>query len=135
MIEDTKNIKGSNGVYHSACNLSGRINNKVPKDDWCKVDNIIPAMTNGMYILFTNLVGISQPNFSQIEGKNSRKSTVVYNITHHATSNIAEWGCHITIGCQMSHGCPKSSSKLNITIRYPRNPVKTAGLASAWNFS
>ena len=41
-------------------------------------------------------------------GENSNASTVVYNMTHHATSNITECGLRMTSGCQMFHGSPRS---------------------------
>ena len=59
--------------------------------------------------------GLCQPNFSNTTGRNSRNSTVVYSVTHQATSNITECGFHITSGCQRRSGRPRSYSSPTTT--------------------
>ena len=97
-IEEIKKRKGNNGEYQNGCILSGITRNNEPKEDWCRVDRITPAITMGMIknlITFENFVNL---NLSEKTGENSKKRTIVYNITHHAISNITDFGFHKKTG-------------------------------------
>ena len=48
-------------------------------------------------------------------------------MTHHATSNMTEWGFHMMMACQMAHGRPRSTMSPQITSTYPRNAVRIVG--------
>jgi hypothetical protein len=91
------------------------------------VDSITPRITSGIVMAFTILSGFSQWRRSSSIGLNSSASTVVYRVTHQATSNITECGFHMMSGCQMRYGKPRSNNSATTTRVYPRNAVNSVG--------
>ena len=85
-----KKKTGRSGEYHSGLIFSGKIRNNVPIDDWCSVERTMPTMTSGIVIRRMIFSGHCNLNFSKMIGLNSKASTVVYSITHHATSSSGE---------------------------------------------
>ena len=80
----------------------------MPSEDWCSVEITAPAITSGTIAACWIFTARCQPSLSNSMPENSSASTVRYSITHQDTSNIAERGFHITIGCQMFQGLPRS---------------------------
>src|ERR1017187_7538015 len=107
-IADKKKKTGSSGLHQNGCSLLGMIRYRVPSDDWCSVDSSTPRITNTTMTLRMTFSARFSWKCSSTMGENSRASTVVYNITHHATSNITECGLRMTSGCQMFQGNPRS---------------------------
>src|ERR1035438_9084074 len=112
------------GEYHNGYSFSGTIRNRLPRELWCSVESNTPKIISGTEIRWIHSIGLCQPNFSHTTGMNSRKSTVLYRVTHQATSNITECGFHITRGCHRRSGRPRSYSSPTTTSEYPRNAVK-----------
>src|SRR5579872_5467999 len=89
---DAKKKNGNAGVYQNGCNLLGMIRYRLPSELWCSVESKIPATISTGYIALIHLIGAFRSKRSKTLGRNSKKSTVVYVITHMPTSNITECG-------------------------------------------
>jgi hypothetical protein len=132
-MADVKKKTGNSGEYQSGWSFSGTIRYSDPSEDWWRVERITPTMTKGMVTARRIRRGHSRFNFSKTTGENSRASTVVYSITHQATSNMTERGFHMTSACQIRCGCPQIAEEAEDLKRYPRNAVSTVGRMIGWN--
>jgi len=74
---EMRNRSGSSGVYHRACSFEGTIKNRVPREDWCRLEIIIPKNTRTiLYLLRNFLIQANLLVSSRGTGKNSRIMTV-----------------------------------------------------------
>src|SRR5512146_336118 len=90
MIAEMKKKMKMNPEYQSGWSFVGASRKSEPSALWCIVENITERTVSAMSVFFMTPCSFFQPSHSKNGTVNSRKSTVVYIVTHQATSNSAD---------------------------------------------
>ena len=74
---DTKKSTGMNSVYHRGWILLSAMRNSAPSPDWCRVDNVMPKITEAMVSPPAIFLSRFMPSHSATAGENSTNSAAM----------------------------------------------------------